>query len=219
MHSFVLKHTRLTQLPFLPEVRLHLADELIPIWLQSELDEPPFWAFAWAGGQALARYLLDNPALVRGARVLDIASGGGIAAIAAARCGAAHVVSNDLDGYPQAAIELNAKANEVEIEIRLGDLLDSTQTGFDTVIAGDVFYSREMSARVSSFLDRSDASLVLVGDPGRAYAPSSGFEVVASYHVPVNRDLESVSTRRTRVLRRVLAGDVGLAGTKPDSSA
>ena len=203
MHSFVLAHTKLTQLPFLPEVRLHLADELIPIWQQSEVDEPPFWAFAWAGGQALARYLLDNPALVRGARVLDIASGCGVAAIAAARCGAAHVVSNDLPGFAQAAIELNAKTNGVEIEVRLGDLLDSTQTGFDTVIAGDVFYSREMSARVRSFLERSDASLVLVGDPGRAYAPSSGFEVVASYDVPVNKDLESVETKQTRVLRSI----------------
>lgn len=201
MHSFVLKHTKLTQLPFLPEVRLHLADELIPIWQQSEVDEPPFWAFAWAGGQALARYLLDNPALVRGARVLDIASGCGVAAIAAARCGAAHVVSNDLPGFARAAIELNAKTNGVEVEVRLGDLLDSTQTGFDTVIAGDVFYSRDMSARVKSFLDRSAAELVLVGDPGRAYAPSSGFEVVASYEVPVNKDLESVEIKPTRVLR------------------
>lgn len=206
MHSFVLSHTRLTQLPFLPEVRLHLADELIPIWQQSEVDEPPFWAFAWAGGQALARYLLDNPALVRGARVLDIASGCGVAAIAAARCGAAHVVSNDLNGYPEAAIELNARANEVEVEIRLGDLLDSTQNGFDAVIAGDVFYSREMSRRVGSFLDRSEARLVLVGDPGRAYAPSSGFEVVASYDVPVNQDLESVSSKTTRILRRAAKG-------------
>jgi len=203
MHSFVLAHTRLTQLPFLPEIRLHLADELIPIWQKSEVDEPPFWAFAWAGGQALARYLLDNPALVRGARVLDIASGCGVAAIAAARCGAALVVSNDLPGYPQAAIELNARSNEVEVEVRLGDLLDSTQTGFDTVIAGDVFYSREMSARVTSFLGRSDASLVLVGDPGRAYAPATGYEVVATYDVPVKKDLESVDARRTHVLRRL----------------
>jgi predicted nicotinamide N-methyase len=202
MHSFVLTHTNLTQLPFLPEVRLHLAAELIPIWQQSEVDEPPFWAFAWAGGQALARYLLDNPALVRGARVLDIASGCGVAAIAAARCGAEHVVSNDLPGYPQAAIELNANANEVEVEVWPGDLLDSTQTGFDTVIAGDVFYSREMSERVRSFLERSEASLVLVGDPGRAYAPSSGFEMVASYDVPVNTDLESVDAKRTVVLRK-----------------
>lgn len=202
MHNFVLAHTRLKQVPFLPELRLHLADELIPIWQQSELAEPPFWAFAWAGGQALARYLLDNPALVRGARVLDIASGCGIAAIAAARCGAAHVVSNDLEGYPQAAIDLNAKANGVEVEIRTGDLLDSTQTGFDTVIAGDVFYSREMSARVRSFLDRCDAGLILVGDPFRAYAPKSGFEVVASYDVPVNKDLESVESKRTVILAR-----------------
>jgi predicted nicotinamide N-methyase len=203
VHSFVLTHTRLTQLPFLPEIRLHLADELIPLWQQSEVDEPPFWAFAWAGGQALARYLLDNPALVRGARVLDIASGSGVAAVAAARCGAALVVSNDLSGYPKAAIELNASANEVEVEVRLGDLLDSTQTGFDTVIAGDVFYNREMSARVTSFLERCDASLVLVGDPGRAYAPAAGYEVIASYDVPVTRDLESVDMKRTHVLRRL----------------
>ena len=114
--------------------------------------------------------------------------------------------SNDLHGYPEAAIELNAKANEVEIEIRLGDLLDSTQNGFDTVIAGDVFYSREMSERVRSFLDRSEAKLVLVGDAGRAYAPSSGFEVVASYDVPVTQDLESVSSKATRILRRATKG-------------
>jgi len=201
MHSFVLAHTRLTRLPFLPELRLHLADELIPLWQQSECDEPPFWAFAWAGGQALARYLLDNPALVRGARVLDIASGCGVAAIAAARCGAALVLSNDLDGYPQAAIELNAKANEVEVQFKLGDVLDSTQTGFDVVLAGDVFYNREMSARVMSFLDRCDARLILVGDPGRAYAPAAGFSTVAEYDVPVNEDVESVSTKRTSVLR------------------
>jgi predicted nicotinamide N-methyase len=201
MHSFMLAHTTLTQLPFLPELRLHLADELIPLWQQSEREEPPFWAFAWAGGQALARYLLDNPALVRGARVLDIASGCGVAAIAAARCGAALVVSNDLDGYPQAAIELNAKANEVEVRFRPGDLLDSTQTGFDAVLAGDVFYSSEMSARVKSFLDRCDAPMILVGDPGRAYAPKAGFEIVAEYDVPVNKDLESVESKRTVVLK------------------
>jgi predicted nicotinamide N-methyase len=141
--------------------------------------------------------------------VLDIASGCGIAAIAAARCGAAHVVSNDLPGYPEAAIELNASANGVEIEVRLGDLLDSTQTGFDTVIAGDVFYSREMSARVESFLERSNARLVLVGDPERAYAPSSGYELVAAYDVPVNKDLESVESKPTRVLRQLAGSRAG----------
>ncbi|HEX6682960.1 MAG TPA: 50S ribosomal protein L11 methyltransferase [Candidatus Limnocylindrales bacterium] len=201
--TFVLTHTSLTQLPFLPELRLHLAEELIPVWQQSEREDPPFWAFAWAGGQALARYLLDHPNLVSGARVLDIASGCGVSAIAAARCGASLVVSNDLDGYPQAAIELNAKANEVEVQFRLGDLLDSTQTGFDVILAGDVFYSREMSSRVTSFLERSTAALALVGDPGRAYAPTQGFEIVATYEVPVNKDLESTEVKRTSILRRV----------------
>lgn len=203
MHTFVLTHTRLTQLPFLPELRLHLAEELIPVWQRSEHEDPPFWAFAWAGGQALARYLLDNPHLVSGARVLDIASGCGVSAIAAARCGASLVVANDFDGYPQAAIELNAKVNKVEVRFRPGDLLDSTQTGFDVVLAGDVFYSREMSSRVTSFLERCTAPLVLVGDPGRAYAPTEDFEIVATYQVPVDEELESCDVKQASVLRHL----------------
>ncbi len=201
MHTFVLSHTKLTQLPFVPEIQLHLADEVVPIWEKSELEAPPFWAFAWAGGQALARYVLDNPGLVAGRRVLDLASGSGLVAIAAARSGAASVTANDIDGYAESATTVNAKANGVEVKFELGDLLESTSDA-DVILAGDIFYSREMSERILAFLDRSAVSLVLVGDPGRAYAPKEGFEVVADYDVPVNRDVEDTSSKRTLVLRK-----------------
>jgi predicted nicotinamide N-methyase len=202
MHSFVLSHTRLTSLAFLPELRLYLADDVIPIWERSEREDPPFWAFAWAGGQALARFLLDHPGLVRGRRVLDLASGSGLVAIAAARCAASSVLANDIDEYPMAAIELNAQANGVRVDTRQGDLLDTTPSGFDVVLAGDVFYSREMTRRILSFLDRTTAELVLVGDPARAYTPASGFERVAEYDVPVNFDVESVAVKHTAILAR-----------------
>jgi predicted nicotinamide N-methyase len=202
MHNFVREHTKLTRLPFLPEVALHLADELIPIWERSEHDDPPFWAFAWAGGQALARYLLDHPEAVKGKTVLDIASGGGVVAVAAAQAGAVSVVANDFPGYAQAAVDLNASANSVRVDFRAGDLLDTTPTDFDVIVAGDVFYSREMTSRILAFLERVPAELVLVGDPSRAYAPSAGFEEVAVYDVPVSFDLESVTRKRARVLRQ-----------------
>jgi predicted nicotinamide N-methyase len=203
MHTFVLGHTRLTALPFLQNgndgLRLHLADEVIPVWEQSELEAPPFWAFAWAGGQALARYVLDNPELVRGKRVLDLASGSGLVAIAAARSGA-DVTATEIDDLAAEAIAMNAAANDVSINVQLADILDRT-VEVDVILAGDVFYSREMSGRVLSFLDRAQTELVLVGDPGRAYAPESGFQKVAEYTVPVNRDVEDADHKRTVVLR------------------
>jgi len=199
MSTFVLGHTRLTTLPFLPSIRLHLADEVVPVWEQSELAAPPFWAIAWAGGQALARYVLDNPDLVQGRTVLDLASGSGLVAIAAAQCGAI-VTANEIDEYAIEAIKLNAAANNVLIKIRPDDILD-TVTDVDVLLAGDVFYSRDMSSRVLSYLDRSKTSLVLVGDPGRAYAPESGFATVAEFTVPVNRDVEDADHKRAVVLR------------------
>jgi predicted nicotinamide N-methyase len=200
MHTFVLSHTRLTTLRFLPSIKLYLADEVVPVWEQSALEAPPFWAFAWAGGQALARYVLDHPELVRGKRVLDLASGSGLVAIAAARAGAAAVTAADIDALACEAMKLNADANEVQINIHLGDILD-TKGEEEIILAGDVFYNREMSDRVLSFLERSHAEQTLVGDPGRAYAPKSGFEKVAEYTVPVNRDVESVDHKRAVVLR------------------
>ncbi len=198
MNNFVLDHTRLTPLPFLPSIKLHLADEVVPIWEQSQIEAPPFWAFAWAGGQALARYVLDNPEVVRGRKVLDLASGSGIVAIAAAQAGAT-VTANEIDEYAVAAIALNAAENDVDITIALGDLLDGVADA-DIVLAGDVFYSRDMSQRVLSFLERSRKE-ALVGDPGRAYAPKIGFLAIAEYTVPVNRDVEDSEHKRAVVLR------------------
>jgi predicted nicotinamide N-methyase len=200
MNTFVLSHTRLTTLPFLPSIKLHLADEVVPLWEQSALEAPPFWAFAWAGGQALARYVLDNPGLVRGQRVLDIASGSGLVAIAAAQAGAGAVTATEIDPLAAEAIALNATANEVTINIHLSDILDTTVDA-DVILAGDVFYNREMSRRVLSLLERSCIKQTLVGDPGRAYAPKTGFETVAEYTVPVNRDVESTDHKRAVVLR------------------
>lgn len=201
MRNFVLSHTKLTQLAFVPEIQLHLADEVVPVWEKSELEAPPFWAFAWAGGQGLARYLLDHADLVKGKRVLDLACGSGLVAIAAARCGAASVLANDIDEYAEAATLLNAEVNGVEVPFEGKDLLEST-TDAEVILAGDIFYSREMSARMQAFLNRSAAALVLVGDPGRAYAPKEGFDVVAEYEVPVNRDVEDTSYKRTLILRK-----------------
>jgi predicted nicotinamide N-methyase len=200
MHTFVRGHTTLTTLPFLPSIRLHLADEVVPVWEQTELEAPPFWAFAWAGGQALARHVLDNPHVVRGRTVLDLASGSGLVAIAAAQAGAAEVTANEIDALAAEAIGLNAAVNNVPIKIGFGDILDTT-VKVDVILAGDVFYSREMSSRVLSFLERSSNELALVGDPGRAYAPKFGFATVAEYTVPVNRDVEDADHKRAVVLR------------------
>lgn len=201
--AFVLDHTKSTVLPFLSGIRLRLADEVIPVWEDSEREAPPFWAFAWPGGQALARYLLEHPDLVRGRRILDLASGCGVVAVAAARCGAASVLATEIDGYAIEAIKINAEANGVTVETRLGDVLDTIPAEIDAILAGDVFYSRDMSARILSFLERAGAPLVLVGDPGRAYTPATGFAKVAEYRVPVNRDVEDGDLKTTAVMRRV----------------
>jgi predicted nicotinamide N-methyase len=205
MNTFVLGQTRLTTLALLPSIRLHLADEVIPVWESSERDAPPFWAFAWAGGQALARYLLDNPDLVRNRSVLDLASGSGLVAIAAAQCGAASVLATEIDPYAIEAIKLNAAANDVSIQTHLGDVLDDEPPTAQVVLAGDVFYSREMAGRVLAYLRRCGAGLVLVGDPRRAYAPKEGFERIAEYAVPVNPDIEDLDVKQAHVLRALPA--------------
>lgn len=210
MHNFVLDQTRLTTLAFLPSISLRLAEELVPIWERSQREEPPFWAFAWAGGQALAHYLLDHPHLVQGRTVLDLASGCGVVAIAAAQCGATSVVASEIDGYSIEAIKINSNLNRVQATVhpQFGDLLDTTSE-VDVILAGDVFYSREMSRRVLSFVERSGAALVLVGDPSRAYTPATGWERIAEYDVPVTRELEDSETKRTAILR-------GLQGQFPN---
>src|SRR6266536_750497 len=195
--EFVRAHTRLAATPFLPEIRLHLAADAFALWEETERQQgggvapPPFWAFPWAGGQGLARYVLDHPDLVAGRRVLDLASGSGLVAVAAARSGAARVTANEIDGYALAAIALNASANGVPVRVHAGDLLDGDSGDAEVVLAGDVFYSRDFGARVLRFLDRARVrgALVLVGDPGRAYLPRHRLAELASYPVPVLRAL------------------------------
>ena len=202
--DFVRAHTRPAPVPFVPELLLHQADEPIELWELTEQaggeQPPPFWAFAWAGGQALARHLLDDPALVAGRSVLDLACGSGLVALAAARAGARPVTANDVDPYALAATTVNAAANGVAVGTVEGDLLD-TDDRYGVVLAGDVFYSRAMAARVLPYLRRAAGrgSLVLVGDPGRAYLPVEGMIRRAAYDVPVLEALESVPVRRTTI--------------------
>jgi predicted nicotinamide N-methyase len=210
--AFILSNTVLKSTSLVPEVRLHLADAALELWqlTEDELEAkglaPPFWAFAWAGGQALARYVLDNPQLVRGKIVFDFASGSGLVAIACALAGAERVVANEIDAFAIPAIRLNADANGVSrlIEVLDHDVLSDRSTGgYDLILAGDVFYEKPMADLTVPFL-RAQAALgvsVLIGDPGRTYLPKSGLEQVAEYRVPVPRDLEDSDLRRTIVWR------------------
>ncbi|WP_204036241.1 class I SAM-dependent methyltransferase [Micromonospora qiuiae] len=204
--AFVRLHARLAPVAFVPEVRLHQADEPIGLWELTEgqfrSDQPPpFWAFAWAGGQALARYVTDHPQLVAGRRVLDLAAGSGLVAIAAARAGAAAVRAVEIDELAVAAVALNAEANGVRVDAELGDVLDGDAGDAEVVLAGDVFYSEAMAGRVLRFLLRAvrSGARVLVGDPGRAYLPRDRFDELAVYDVPVSEALESVRVKRTTV--------------------
>ncbi len=204
--AFIRANTQLLSPPHTPEIRLHLATELVPIWQKTEEElaaigvPPPFWAFAWAGGQALARYLLDHGDSVRGRRVLDFASGSGLSAIAAAKAGARHVLATEIDPFAIAAIALNAAANGVAVASTLEDVI-GRDDGWDTVLAGDVCYEREMSARVFAWLRQLAArgALVLMGDPGRNYLPSSNLVEIAVYDVQTTRELEDREVRRTQV--------------------
>jgi predicted nicotinamide N-methyase len=207
--DFVRANTRLAPVPFVPELVLHQADEPIELWERTEAggaeQPPPFWAFAWAGGQALARHVLDEPELVAGRDVLDLATGSGLVAVAAARAGARSVTANDIDPLSLAAAEANASANGVKVALIEGDLLETGYADAGVILAGDVFYSREMAARVLPFLRAAArrGALVLVGDPGRAYLPTEGMVRRATYDVPVVEELESVPVRRTSVWQGV----------------
>ena len=206
---FIRANTKLLPVPLVPEVRLHLAEESLPIWqrTEEELGEmnvpPPYWAFAWAGGQALARYLLDHPVSVAGRRVLDLGSGSGLVAVAAAKAGAGRVLAADIDAFAMAAIGLNAAANGVVLETTDLDLLLAVPAAFETVLVGDLFYERPLAERVLAFADaaRSAGALVLAGDPRRSYFPHERFEQLAIYSVPVTRELEDAEIKRTAVWR------------------
>ncbi|MEV6690895.1 50S ribosomal protein L11 methyltransferase [Micromonospora sp. NPDC051196] len=204
--AFVRLHARLAPVAFVPEVRLHQADEPIGLWELTEGEfrsdqPPPFWAFAWAGGQGLARYVTDHPQLSAGRRVLDLASGSGLVAIAAARAGATAVRAVEVDPLAVAAITLNAEANGVRVDAELGDILNGDAGDAEMIFAGDVFYSAAMANRVLRFLLRAarGGAQVLVGDPGRAFLPRDRFDELASYDVPVSEALESVRVKRTTV--------------------
>ena len=195
--------------PLVPEVTLHLAHEAVPIWqkTEDELGEiglpPPFWAFAWAGGQALARHILDHPEIVRGRSVVDIASGSGLVGIAAMKAGAARVTAADIDQFAVAAISLNASQNAVALSVTGDDLLDAAPPQVDVILVGDLFYEKDLAARVYGWLVRAEeqGTSVLIGDPGRSYLPRDRLENLAEYKVRVTRDLEDSEVKWTSVWR------------------
>jgi predicted nicotinamide N-methyase len=205
--AFILENTRLQAPPHTPELTLHLADEVTPIWKLTEeaLAEiglpPPFWAFAWAGGQALARYVLDHPETVAGKRVIDFASGSGLVAIAAMRAGAASVLAADIDAFCEAAIGANAEVNGVAVAFTGVNLLDAPPPTADVLLAGDICYERPMAEAVMAWLaqGRAAGATVLVGDPGRTYFPKDGLVKLAEYQVPTTRELEDMAVKRTSV--------------------
>ena len=194
-------------MPHAPEISLWLADEVTPIWrlTEDELGEmglpPPFWAFAWAGGQGLARWLLDHPAEVVGKRVLDFAAGSGLVGIAAMKAGAASALCADIDPFCGAAVDRNAAANGVTVGFTAADLLNAPPLEAEVICAGDVFYEQPMAGRVLAWLRLASdrGSRVLVGDPLRTYFPKEGFDLLAEYAVPTTRELEDSAVKRTRV--------------------
>ncbi|MGQ0674883.1 MAG: class I SAM-dependent methyltransferase [Rhodospirillales bacterium] len=206
--AFIRAWTVVAPPPLAPELRLHLAGPVTPLWeatektLRREQLPPPYWAFAWPGGQALARYLLDRPEEVAGRRVLDFAAGSGIAGIAAARAGAAEVTASELDEFARAAIALNAGLNAVEVRPSPEEYC-AGGGAFDVILAGDVCYERAMAERVWPWLKASAArgAHVLLADPGRAYLPKQGLREVARYAVPTTLELEDRAMRQTAVYR------------------
>lgn len=205
--AFILTNTKPLPVPLVPEIALHLAHEAVPLWqkTEEELGEmglpPPFWAFAWAGGQALARYVLDNTRYVKGKRVVDMASGSGLVAIAAMKAGAASVRAADIDPFAVAAIDLNAALNQVEVAATADDLLQSTCEHVDVILVGDLFYEKAIASRCYDWLlnHQKRGVAILIGDPGRSYLPKDKLTKTTEYNVPVTRDLEDAEIKRTAV--------------------
>jgi predicted nicotinamide N-methyase len=203
-----LDEVSLTEVPFVPEVRLHLATDAIILWARLEAEAgrtlpPPYWASAWVGGQAVARYVLDHPQTVAGLRVLDLAAGCGLAGIAAAMAGAARVHANDTDAYAPRAITLNAQVNGVTLAVSEADLLEGDGGDADVVLAGDVFYNTDLAKRAQRFMRRVTArgARVLIGDPGRGFVPFNWLETLATYQVPTIGGVEDAETKQTHVFR------------------
>lgn len=208
--DFIRRHTRLLRVPHAPEISLHLADEATALWekTEEELDAiglpPPFWAFAWAGGQALARYVLDHPEIVHGRTVLDFASGSGLVAIAAAKAGSAGVEAADIDRFSHVAIILNARVNDVSLKVLAEDVVGLPDR-WDVVLAGDIAYEADMTGRCFDWLGKlaRGGATVLIGDPGRAFLPRTRLTKIATYEVPVTRALEDSDIKKTNVWRLV----------------
>jgi len=206
--AFIRANTRLRAVPLTPEISLFVADEAVPLWHKTEEEigeaglPPPFWAFAWAGGQALARHILDNACLVRDKTVLDLASGSGLVGIAAMKAGAASVTVADIDAFACAAAALNAAQNGVTLTTCESDLLAGGHSDhWDVILAGDIFYERDTAQRAFDFLHGHAArgATVLIGDPGRSYLPRDKLRRLADYSVPVTRDLEDAEIKQTAV--------------------
>jgi predicted nicotinamide N-methyase len=207
LEAFVRAQTRPAPVPLVPEVVTWQATELTPLWNATSAqleryDASPFWAFPWAGGQALARHVLDHPEVVRGRRVLDFATGSGLVAIAACLAGAAEVVGTDLSPFCEVVFPMNAALNHVEAEIRIEDLLGTAAEGFEVVLAGDVFYEKPLAERSLAWFQvlARRGTTVLVGDPGRLYSPRLGVIDRGQHDVPVSPEIESRDVMRTWVL-------------------
>jgi predicted nicotinamide N-methyase len=207
--GFIREHTALARPPLTPEIRLYLADKMTPLWqlTEAKLDAknvpPPYWSFAWPGGQALARHVLDHPDIVRGKSVFDFASGSGIVAIAAAQCGAAHVTASDVDPAAIAALGLNAEMNSVVLTASHDDWCGKKMDAYDVILAGDVCYEWPMAGYTIEWLRREVAAgrEVLFADPGRTYLPQEGLEKLAEYDVPTTLEVEDAEVKRTGVYR------------------
>lgn len=205
--EFIRQNTSVMSPPLVPEIKLHLAHEAVPLWqkTEEELGEmglaPPFWAFAWAGGQALARYVLDHSSTVGNFRVLDLATGSGLVAIAAVQAGCASIVATDIDEFATTAAGMNAGLNRVNLEIKLEDVLHQHPPPADVILVGDLFYEKTLAARSLAWLRlaQGHGAKVFIGDPGRSYLPKEQLEKLAEYNVPVTRDLEDAEIKRTSV--------------------
>ena len=206
--KFVRANTAVAAAPLVPEIRLHLATEITPLWHATEASlardqlPPPYWAFAWAGGQALARHILDHPELVRGRRVLDFGAGSGLVAVAAAKAGG-RVTAAEIDPFAQAAIRLNAGLNGVDVAIESADVIDLGPVPWEVVLAGDMCYERPLAERLTAWLRTLAAQGVdvLLGDPGRAYLPAAGLVALARYTVQTTLELEDRVSREGVVWR------------------
>jgi predicted nicotinamide N-methyase len=205
--DFITSNAALMAPPLVPEIKLYLATEVVALWraTEEELAEigvpPPYWAFAWAGGQALARYLLDHPQLVAGKRVLDIGAGSGLVAIAAAMAGASSVLAADIDSFSCAAIHLNAAANQCSVAVTQDDMIGAA-ANWDIILVGDLFYERPLAERLLAWLTPLGVP-ALLGDPGRNYFPKERVERLATYNVQTTRDLEDREIRETGVYRLI----------------